>query len=522
MGGPPFPAPFLRAGAALGTLVITLGCALALSGCPKPRVSEPPAFVRQPNLNLAAQSTLFEEARGHLQAGRPRAAIRLLTNLIQRHPHSPLLPDMRYLLGRAYEQIGNAVDAEESYRALIRDTPTTDPKNRRLLTHARRRLAALAPKLERAGPRVFNGLLLAAANVPSGPDREPWLASLRRAGVTDLVLEIGTPPGQGSAGRPETPPAEERNATDPPAAGVYFRTSWAPVIEDLFEQIIPVAHERGIAVHGAVTLRRMDWLEAQEGWADVRYDPATGQLGPSQALDLLHPAFQHYLGGLMSDLVDAGVEGVVFRGDAPPGPGDGLSAIAMNEFEQAFGIRLDPDSLFADHEAGPAEATAQRYAPEFWRWVGWRSREHLAIMGRLATAMRQHRVNVRVGLEVHAAAIVDPVRALAQYGEDVVEAKRAGFDFLVLPMEGAGTPLDVPPSLPTSMAVGAADDRPQTPLGRAVDVMGDPHRVWLARRLPEVDESAARISIPLPLARERAHLPGPVGLLYVPAPLALP
>lgn len=492
-------------------LFIALGCALVLAGCPKPRLSEPPSFVRQPNLTLTAQSTLFEEARGHLRGGRPRAAIRLLTNLIQRHPHSPLLPDMRYHLGRAYEQIGDVVAAEESYRALITDTPTDDPKNRRLLTHARRRLATLAPKLPREGRRVFNGLLVTPANVPSGLERAPWLASLRQAGITDLVLEIGTPLQQGGAAGPARPSDHDTNAIDPPRAGVYFRTSWAPVVEDLFEQIIPLAEERAITVYAAVTLRRMDWLEPQEGWADVRYDPETGQLARSRALDLLHPGFQHYLGGLMIDLAETGVEGVVFRGDAPPGPGDGLSAAGLNGFEQAFGIRLDPDSLFAEHEAGPAATTAP-YPPEFWRWVGWRSREHLALMGRLATAMRQHRVHLRVGLELHAAAILDPARALAQYGEDVVEAKRAGLDFLVLPVH--------PSAPPPPMAVGAADDRPRTPLGRAIDVMGDPRRVWLARRLPQADVPAA--SIRLHLSGERARLPEPVGLLYVPAHLALP
>ena len=54
----------------------------------------------------------------------------------------------------------------------------------------------------------------------------------------------------------------------------------------------------------------------------------------------------------------------------------------------------------------------------------------------------------------------------------------------------------------------------------AIDVMGDPHRVWLARRLPEAGEPIARISARL--STERQHLAEPVGLLYVPAHLALP
>ncbi len=519
MGIPSLRASGLRVLAALGTIMV--GCALAMSGCAKPRVSEPPAFVRQPNLNLAAQSQLFEEARDHVKGGRPHAAIRLLNNLVQRHPHSPLLPDMRYLLGRAYEQTGNVVAAEESYRALIKDTRTDDPKNRRLLTLARRRLAALAPELERAGPRIFNGLFIAVEDIPAAAQRGIWLAALRQSGITDLVLEIGTPTGHEGASRSESLPSGEVAPTDPPPAGVYFRTSWAPVVEDLFEQIIPAARERGIGVYGAVSLRRMSWLEPEGGWHDARYDPGTGQLEPSQALDLFHPGFQQYLEDLMIDLVDSGVEGIVFRGDAPLGPRDGFSAFAVREFEHAFGIRLDPVALIEDQHAVSTAVAERAHPPEFWRWVGWRTREQLAIIGKLATAMRQHRGDLQVGVELHAAAIFEPARALVQYGEDVVEAKRAGLDFLVLAEEGPDPgPDDVPHSVPTPSAIGAADERPRTLLGRAIDVMGDARRVWLIRRLPEESEYAATISTTLPAAR--AHLPEPVGLLYAPTHLTLP
>ncbi len=513
-----FRTPGFRLLVALGTIII--GCTLAMSGCAKPRVSEPSALVRQPNLNLAAQGQLFEEAREHLKGGRPHAAIRLLTNLVQRHPHSPLLPDMRYLLGRAYEQTGNVVAAEESYRALIRDTRTDDPKNRRLLMHARRRLSALAPELERAGPRIFNGLLVTVEDVPAESERGIWLSTLRQAGISDLVLEIGTPAGQGSASRPGSRSPAEATPNDPPPLGVYFRTSWAPVVEDLFEQIIPLARERGIGVYGAVSLRRMPWLEPEEGWTDVRYDPESGQLERSQALDLFHPGFQHYLEGLMVDLVDSGVEGIVFRGDAPLGPRDGFSAFAMSRFERAFGSRLDPVALLKAEDAESPGLKGPAYPSEFWRWVGWRTRESLALMGRLATAMRHHRGDLQVGVELHAAAIVDPTRALVQYGEDIVETKRAGFDFLLLMTSGAGGDPDGPTALPTSLAIGAPDDRPLTLLGRAVDVMGDARHVWLTQRLPEGSEPVTSVSQKLSTAR--AQLPEPVGLLYVPAHLTVP
>lgn len=452
-----------------------------MPGCSTPPAAEPPAFVRQPTLQLTAQHTLFEEARGHLKGGRPHAAIRMLTDLIRRHPHSPLLPDMRYLLGHAYERTGNVVAAEESYRALLKDTPTDDPKNRRLIMHARRRLAALAPELEQGGPRVVNGLLLAADQVPSGPDRASWLVSLRRAGITDLVLEIGTRPGR------EHP--AQRDAADAPATGVYFRTSWAPVVDDLFERIIPLAKERGMTVYGAVTLRRMGWVPPQEGWADVQYDPGTGQLGPSPELDLHHPGFQHYLAGLMIDLADAGVEGVLFRADAPSGPREGFSAFAVDGFERAFGIQLDPASMFDGLEPGPSTASPARYPPEFWRWIGWKSRERLAVIRKLTTALRQHRVDLRVGVELHAAAMLDPAGALVQYGEDLAEAKQAGFDFLVLP---------------TEVREAKAEEH-------SIDLMAAPRRVWLARRLPAGEGPV--------MGR---HVPEPLGLLHVPPPLALP
>ena len=47
-----------------------------------------------------------------------------------------------------------------------------------------------------------------------------------------------------------------------------------------------------------------------------------------------------------------GVDGVLFRADAPLGPTDGLSAYGLRGFERDFDIKLDPRKLFTPPNGG--------------------------------------------------------------------------------------------------------------------------------------------------------------------------
>lgn len=283
-----------------------------------------------------------------------------------------------------------------------------------------------------AGTIKHTGVFLAPTSIPLGPELEPWVQSLADRGVTMVLLDIGTREGMGQRGGDASMIGT--------GGGVFFRTGWARTERDVFGELIPVAHLAGISVFAATSLRRMNWVDPTLGWVDRSYDPVRAQVRLSPFLDLFHPAFHEYLVGLLTDLAATGIDGLLFRNDSPLGPTDGFSQFAIRGFEHDFHIRADLAKLAPlpasalDPSGRPAAIDAARgqETREFWQWAGWKARETLKVMVRLRRAMLAQAPALQFAIEIHTEAFSDPLTALVQYSEDLLEAKRAGFQFFLL------------------------------------------------------------------------------------------
>lgn len=443
------------------------------------------------------QARLLQDARALQEQGQAVAALRLLERWIDTYPDSPLLPEARLRLAQAQEQAGNPLAALTQYRQVAR-LAWDSPQGRA----ARIKIAELEGTLQVAPAHGEERtvVFLASERLPLGANLGPWLAGLARAGVTGLAVTAGL----------DAPSSAAAPTGQGPPTGVYFQTDWAPTRQDIVGQVVPAAHRHGLAVYVGVSLRRMDWVDPKLGWRDRAYDPADRQMKSVAALDLLHPSFQEYLIGLLTDLAATGVDGVLFRAGPALRPGEGMSAFALQGFERDFGIRLDPDmvsrSAGSDRTPGALTNRSGAEPAEIWRWYGWRSRELLKVMDRLKQAMRKRAPGLRVGLEFHAAAATDPVTALARYQEDLLEAKRWGWDFYVVQREAAAPP-------------GAGTE--QTGLAvRTAALLDRGGKIWLG--LPLWTSDPARLAERLALAMDHAAFPSSVGLWYVTEPAAVP
>lgn len=465
------------------------------SGC----AGTPARTPARPGPSLEVQSRLLQHARAAHGQSQYETAIRLLRRLIEMYPQSPFLLEARWWLARSHEQAGELDAALAQYR-LVAQT-ALEPR----ATEARTRIAELDRILgtSTVGSAGLTAILIRAEHLPTLPIADAWLQGLTRAGVTTLVVEAGT--------------RQPR-----PRAGVYFQTNLAVVVRDAFGPLVPVAHRNGLSVFAALTLRRMDWLDPQLGWADWVYDPTRAELQRSRDLDLFNPAFQEYLVALLTDLVRTGVDGVLFQADAPLGPTEGLSPFALRGFERDFGIKLEPARLYVrsdQNEASTVPGAAQavevpraQYAPEFWRWAGWKAREVLKVVQRLTRAMRAQAPKLRFALELHPESVTGPVDALVQYGEDLLEAKRVRFDyFLVASPPASGAVIS---GTPTGPGAGA------TLATQMVRLIGEKERVWISVPLP--DGELAQLSDRLTPMLDRASLGSRIGLIYMGNRLPVP
>lgn len=458
-------------GADVGAMpVVIVACAILLSvltACGTPR-----ARVPRPGPALEAQSRLLQQARLAHTQGQHETAIGLLRRFLESYPQSPLLPEARWWLALSYDRQGDLKEALAQYRVIA-----LAMQEGRHAADAQRRVGELERLLgiPALGADGLTALFARADQLPAPPEWEPWFEALGRAGITTLVLEVT------SAG--------------PGPSGVYFQTGLAKVHRDLLGPLLPVAHRSGVSVFAALTLRRLAWIEPALGWNDWSFEPARQELQPSSDLDLFHPAFQEYLVALCSDLALTGVDGVVFQGKAPLAATDGLSAFALRAFGKAFGVTPEPANMFP--VARPGERAD--YPPEFWRWAGWRAREAVKALDRLKHAMRRQSPKLRVAVELHPESVTRPLEALLRYGEDLLEAKRARFDYYVIHGDQA--------------AVGVQQANLPGIAEQMLGLLGRPEQIWMTASVPEgtLEQVMTRVAS----GGDRALLPKRIGLVYV-------
>ena len=337
--------------------------------------------------------------------------------------------------------------------------------------------------------RSVTALTVAPQDVPPPSELEQWVYSLMQRGITMVLIDIGT-----SAGANPSRSDAGRRAT-----GIYFRSQWADTIRDVFGELLPMAHQQGLFVFAAVSPRRINWVDPTLGWQDHTYDPVHRQLRLSPYLDLFHPAFQEYLIGLLTDLADTGVDGMVFRNDVALGPYDGLSAFGVRGFERDFHTRIDPAQFFTATIAAPqapalGHGPAQPFPAEYWRWAGWKARERVKILERLSHAMLVQGNTRQVALEIHPEAVTDPRVALVRYGEDLLEAKRRFQYFL----------------LRASSQAGVNGDQTSGIVEQMKGLLGAPERIWTTIAVSADDPGHVGMSS----QTDRQQLGMDIGLIY--------
>ena len=184
-------------------------------------------------------------------------------------------------------------------------------------------------------------------------------------------------------------------------------------------------------------------------------------------------------------------------------------------------MKLDPAALAIPSEsvwrAAPmnnGQPVRPEGTPDYWRWLGWKARETMAVIVRLRQAVRQRAPVLQFALEVHREAVSDPLAALFRYGEDLLEAKAARFDFYLT----ADGPQPMPfVTVPPPGAVPTVVRPAGTFASRALELIGEADDLWLAKPLPAGD--SARPWARVAPGADRASLAPGIGLLYLDAPL---
>lgn len=412
------------------------------TACAKPHDRGPLPASADPSLE--AEKRLWAELTQAQGEGRHEIAIRTLRRLLAVYPKSPRKAEGHWRLGQSLEQAGDLNAAVSEYQLLLEMEPLLIPANSFQALATQRldelRRQGVVPEHLAHG---HTALLISPASVAALSRPDIWLQKTRESGVTVLMLDVSCDAvcvdrvraipsdGQQTAGR---------------KAGVLFATVHAPVVRPLINNLVPEARRAGLSVVAVVDLLRAPWLEVRPGWQTSVFDPRNGTIRPWATLDVLNPSVHTHLAAFLSDLTGADIDGLLIRTRSRNSFAYEIGEAALAGFQAQYhetsedvmeALAKSAGAGRTGHASGqpPSEESGtmnkEQAAGTLWHWVGWKARQELDALAQLRRTLQQVRHGLRVILEVHSEAASEPLSALVNYGEDVAEASRRGFDILL-------------------------------------------------------------------------------------------
>ena len=417
-------------------MAVLIGCLWA--GCAKSHA--PGTLPPSADPSIEAENRLWADIAAAQSQGRDEIAIRALRRWLVVYPKSPRKAEGHWRLGQSLERAGDVTAAVAEYQALLEMEPLLIPANS-FQTLATQRLDELrqqgiAPESKAYG---HTALLVSAASIASLARPDLWMHKIRASGVTVLMLDVNC--DAVCADRIRTNVSQQGESIDS-KTGVLFSTVHAPVVRPLVDALVAEAHRAGLAVVAVVDLLRAPWLESRADWEVSVFDPRSRAIRPWATLDLLNPSVHTHLAAVLSDLIRTDIDGLLIRTRSRNSFAYEMSEAALAGFQSQYhedsaGVtRALMNSAGSVQPVQPSpqegEATAKdQAAGTLWHWVGWKARQELDALAQLRRTLQQVRHGLRVILEVHAEAASQPLSALVNYGEDVAEASRRGFDILL-------------------------------------------------------------------------------------------
>ncbi len=235
---------------------------------------------------------------------------------------------------------------------------------------------------------------------------EAFMERLKEHNIRTIFFRVFQNPGDGFF---EIFPRQARE-------GVYFKTSYAPLVSDLLPSVCRMAHERGIAVYAWMNTFKAKFLRCDGARRLYRYDPQTDRIEETPAWNPFDPKVQTALVGLFSDLARNSIDGILVQDDMVLRYTEALGRYSRTLFAgEKGGGMFAPRDLYVFGRSESGKRYVNAYTPLFWEWCRWKSRELAKLAGRLKAAVKKVRPSAIFAVDVNYEALMTPENALAWF-----------------------------------------------------------------------------------------------------------
>jgi biofilm PGA synthesis lipoprotein PgaB len=258
---------------------------------------------------------------------------------------------------------------------------------------------------------------------------EDSILKLKAAGVNTLIFRVfhNRHDRVYAFANPPSPPFTKGGMG---GFGVYFNTSYAPVVDDILGKLTEITHKNNMKIFAFMTTRKSDWLiENNPEFLEHIYNLKNGAIVKGDGLNIFNPEVIERLKGVYRDLARYDIDGILFQDDLVLRHTEGYSNEARNLFLRDTGLKANPISMYTGVYQKNGKYLVSSYTPLFWEWSRWKSQNLSRMASELMSAAKEVNPDLKFAINLYYETVTSPKNALAWLSQDIDEIIKYKFDY---------------------------------------------------------------------------------------------
>ena len=370
--------------------------------------------------------------------GRCEEALQGFVKIIQSAPTSRLVSYSQYMIGLCYLKMGKYEEALQQLDLYIKAYPEGDR-----VRDVEKKIQDIKEQLkDKAPPPTFSKTVIVrslseenrvkrriCAQVSylegkSLEEAEKRIKELKDAGVDTIILRVFQNKGD----------RKFKFVTAHHEEGVYFKTEYAPVVDDILGKVAEIVHQNGLELFAWITTRYAYYgLDGHPEYRCKSYNFEKKRIEMAKGFNLFHPDVLKRLEGLFRDLGRYPIDGILFQDDLILKHNEDFSTEASNAFLKEFGYSPHPDLFYIHpYKSGSGKYYVKAYTDHFWTWANWKNRWLMNVAKRLMEAARESNPKLKFAINLYFEAVINEFNGVTWFSQNLSRALENHFDYYAI------------------------------------------------------------------------------------------
>ena len=382
---------------------------------------------------------LYDSSMELYYKGRCEEAIQGFLKIVQSTPASKLVSYSQYMIGLCYLKMEKHEEAIQQLELYLKTYPEGDriKEAEQGIQIAKEQLRGKpSPQPTVSKPVVKKSLpeekkvkrrICAQVSYLGGKNLEEVekrVKELKNAGVNTILFRVFQNKGD----------RVYKFVTAHHEEGVYFKTEYAPVVDDILGKVAEIVHRNGLEIFAWITTRYANYgLEGHPEYRCKKYNFETKKMELARGFNLFHPEVLKRLEGLFRDLGRYPIEGILFQDDLILRHNEDFSAEANKAFLKDFGYSPHADLFYIDpYKSDSGKYYTKGYTDRFMSWANWKNRWLMNVAKRLMETARESNPNLQFAINLYFEAVINNLNGVAWFSQTLSGALENNFDYYAI------------------------------------------------------------------------------------------